>query len=39
MGGALVVVKRGKIGLLGKLVITVFFVWLGMFLYDYFIYN
>jgi len=37
--GSGVILKRNKIGHLGKLVLLTFAVWTGFFLYDYFIFN
>jgi hypothetical protein len=35
LAGAAIVIKRDRMGLLGRLVIAVFLIWVGMFLYDY----
>lgn len=39
MLGSLLVLKRGRVGLFGYLSISLFLIWLGMFLYDYFVFN
>lgn len=39
LGASLFVLKRGQVGNLGKVISILIFIWLLIFLYDYFIFN
>lgn len=39
LGSSFFVVKRSRVGLLGITTVVVFFIWIAMFLYDYFVFN